>query len=377
MKIALICKHYLLSKGGLERYTIALGRELLKSGHDVHVFCNRRQEEPGIRFHHVPMLRFSSPLKNLSFAYFTRKAVTGDRFDVIQSMERVLDQDIFRASDGINPVQMMERYPNPAIRKMKAMGPRRQALTFLEKRIFEKNGCRYVMTNSRLVKNQILDHYQISPERISVLYNSVDHDRFNPSVREEHRASLRKEIGVDDNDFLLLFVGNDFKRKGLPLLKEAMVRSKNPRMKLMVAGSDKTGTRHRPTKERQSDRRILFLGPRRNIEKCYGAADLLVLPTRYDAFANVCLEAMACGIPVITTRTNGACEIIENGIHGYVLDTRDSEELSARIDQCSHPDDLGRMGHHAFKKAAGFTRELYIAELMKLYEQVRIQKGRK
>ena len=187
MKIALICKHYLLSKGGLERYTIGLSLELLRRGHQVHVLAHRRQEEPGILFHHVPMLRFSSPMKNLSFAYFSRKVLTGRRFDVVQSMERVMDQDIFRASDGINPIQMSERYSNPVVRKLKALGPRRQALTYLEKRIFEGNGCRFVMTNSRLVKNQILDHYRISPNRIFVIYNSVDHERFHPSVREKHR----------------------------------------------------------------------------------------------------------------------------------------------------------------------------------------------
>ncbi|MFP4349022.1 MAG: glycosyltransferase, partial [Desulfococcaceae bacterium] len=103
MKIALVCKQFKENKGGLERYTIALSRELLKRGHQVHVLAHRRQEEPGIRFHHVPMLRFSSPLKNLSFAYFSRKVLEGHRFDVVQSMERVMDQDIFRASDGINP----------------------------------------------------------------------------------------------------------------------------------------------------------------------------------------------------------------------------------------------------------------------------------
>ncbi len=377
MKIALVCKQFEESKGGLERYTISLSRELLKRGHEVHVLAHRRQEETGILFHHVPMLRFSSPVKNLSFAYFSRKILAGHGFDVVQSMERVMDQDIFRASDGINPVQMSERYPNPVVRKLKALGPRRQALTFLEKRIFEGNGCRYVMTNSRLVKNQILDHYRISPNRISVIYNSVDHQRFHPSVREKHRKAVRTELGIQDTDFLLLFVGNDFKRKGLPLLVQSLNRLENPHLKLVVVGHDRAGNHQIRTAKNQLGDRIFFLGSQTRIEKYYGAADLLVLPARYDAFANVCLEAMACGIPVITTRTNGAGEIIDNGIHGYVLDTWEPEELAAKIARCTSDVDLSEMGRHAFDRAAAFTGERYMSELMALYDRVRIQKEQK
>jgi len=377
VKIALICKHYLLSKGGLERYTISLSRELLKRGHQVHVLAHRRQEEPGIRFHHVPMLRFSSPLKNLSFAYFSRKILADHRFDVVQSMERVLDQDIFRASDGINPIQMSERYPNPVVRKLRAFGPRRQALTYLEKRIFEGNGCRFVMTNSRLIKNQILDHYRISPNRVSVLYNSVDQERFHPSVRKKHRKAVRTELGIQDNDFLLLFVGNDFKRKGLPLLAQSLNRLRNPHLKLVVVGHDRAGSDQMRAAKKQLKDRIFFLGSQTRIEKYYGAADLLILPTRYDAFANVCLEAMASGIPVITTRTNGAGEIIDNGIHGYVLETREPEELAARIDRCRSETTLSVMGKNAFTRAATFTGERYMSELMALYDRVRIQKEQK
>ncbi len=377
MKIALVCKQFKENKGGLERYTIALSRELLKRGHQVHVLAHRRQEEPGIRFHHVPMLRFSSPLKNLSFAYFSRKVLEGHRFDVVQSMERVMDQDIFRASDGINPIQMSERYTNPMVRQVKAFGPRRQALTYLEKRIFEGSGCRFVMTNSRLIKNQILDHYRISPNRISVIYNSVDHQRFHPSVREKHRKTVRTELGIQEKDLLLLFVGNDFKRKGLPLLVKSLNRLQNPRLKLVVLGHDRAGSHPIRTAKNQLDERIFFLGSQTRIEKYYGAADLLILPTRYDAFANVCLEAMACGVPVITTRTNGAGEIIDNGIQGYVLETWEPEELSAKIDRCTSDATLSEMGKNAFTRAAAFTGERYMSELMALYDRVRIQKEQK
>ncbi|GBC61630.1 glycosyltransferase family 1 protein [Desulfonema ishimotonii] len=370
MKIALICKAYSVTKGGLERYTVRLSRTLRDAGHDVHLFSNTRQPEPGIRFHHVPMIPHSSPGKNLSFAWRSRQALLKERFDVIQSMERVWNQDIFRASDGINPIQMRERYASPAVRKLKAIGPRRQVLTWLERRIFERGGCRFVMTNSHLVKHQILRHYQADPDRIAVIYNSVSHEKFHPGLREIHRRAIREAHGVADNEILLLFAGNDFRRKGLGLVIDALARCDSKKFRLMVAGSDKKGPYERQAERNGLASRVLFIGPRREIEHYYAASDVMVLPTRYDAFSNVCLEAMACGIPVITSRTNGASEIVRNGDNGYVLETTDPGELAGRLSRFADPGQRIRMGENAAATARPFTSERYMSELMALYDRV-------
>jgi UDP-glucose:(heptosyl)LPS alpha-1,3-glucosyltransferase len=370
MKIGLVCRHFLSTKGGLERYTLALSSELVRQGHEVHVFANSGEKRPGVRLHHVPLFPLTSPGKNLSFAYMAAKRISEYPMDVVHSMERIWDQDIFRASDGINPVQMEERYPNPLVRRFKAITPRRQALTYLEKRIFCKNGARFIMTNSNLVKDQILHHYGVSPDKIHVIYNSVDLERYNLSVKDRFRNAIRTQYGIGENDLLIFFVGNGFQLKGLPILLEALANLRPCKIRLMVAGSDPIAPYRHWVEQNALGDATTFLGYQTGLERFYGAADLLVLPTQYDPFANVCLEAMACGTPVITTRMNGVSEIIEDGYDGFVLNSRNVVELSTRIrDFLTIPDKLIMM-EHAAEKAKTFTMEKHMQQLINLYNLV-------
>ena len=371
MKVALVCKKYSPQEGGLERYTYFLSRELISEGHEVHIFANTWQEESGIIIHRVPMIHLSSPAKNLSFAFFTNQALSKMKFDIIHSMERIFYQDIFRVSDGINPVQIQQKYPHPVVRFIKKIGPRRIALSYLEHRIFVDKGCKVVMTNSELVKTNIIEHYRVDPEKIVVIYNGVDTSRFNPKVKEKYRKSLRDKYGIKKNEILLLFVSNNFKLKRLNLVLEAMSFLKNNRIRLFVIGTDSYKTYLRWAVKNSLDEQVLFLGPKSNIEKYYAAGDMFVLPTLYDAFANVCLEAMACGLPVVTSDSNGAAELICDNENGFVLKTQKVDELAGRIKALESLSERSRMGNNAAAKAACFTMEKHVTEILKLYERVR------
>jgi UDP-glucose:(heptosyl)LPS alpha-1,3-glucosyltransferase len=339
----------------------------VRLGHEVHVFANTGEKKPGIQLHHVPLFPLTSPGKNLSFAYMASRRISGFRLDVVHSMERIWDQDIFRASDGINPVQMELRYPNPFVRGFKAVTPRRQVLTRLENRIFRDNGARFIMTNSNLVKDQIRHYYGVSPDKIRVIYNSVDHQRFNISAKDRFRKAVRAQYGIGENDLLIFFVGNGFQLKGLPILLEALSGLQNRKIKLMVAGNDPTGPHQRWAQKNGIGDNTIFLGYQTGLERFYGAADLFILPTRYDPFANVCLEAMACGTPVITTRMNGVSEIIENGRDGFVLNNRDAKELTSRILDFLKLSDRATMGERAAEKAQSFTMGKHMQHLTDLY----------
>lgn len=371
MKVALICKKYSLKEGGLERYTFFLSRELIRAGHEVHIFANTWQEEPGAIIHRVPVVSLSSPAKNLSFAFFTNRALSKMKFDIIHSMERIFYQDIFRVSDGINPVQMQQKYPHPVVRFIKKIGPRRLALSYLEHRIFVDKGCKVVMTNSELVKRNIIEHYMMDPEKIVVIYNGVDTSRFNPKVKEKYRKSLRDKYSIRKDEIVLVFVSNNFKLKRLDLVLEAMVLLKNNKIRLFVIGADNHRTYLRWAINNSLADQVLFLGPKRNIEKYYAASDIFVLPTLYDAFANVCLEAMACGLPVITSDSNGAADLIRDNENGFILKTHKADELSARIKALEPLSERSRMGDNAAAKAACFTMEKHLSEVLKLYGRVR------
>lgn len=369
MKIALVCKKYTLEGGGLERYTVLLSRELNRLGHDVHIVANTWQEEPGMVFHHVPMFR-SSPGKNLSFAFFSNQILSKMRFSIIQSMERIFYQDIFRVSDGINPVQLMQNYPNPLIRKLKSVGPRRLVLGYLENRIFLNRGCRVIMTNSELLRQHIIEHYQVDQGKIVVIYNSVNTSRFHPGVREKHRNVVRERYGIGEEEILLVFISNNFKLKRLSLILEAMTML-DEKFRLIVIGKDKEKPYLEWAAQNGLDKQVLFTGPKKDVEKYYAAGDIFVLPTAYDAFANVCLEAMACGLPVITTGTNGAAELIRDQENGYVLKTPHPDELANRLASLESPAERIAMGKKGASEAMGYTMEKHISELSELYERVR------
>lgn len=367
MIIGLVCRHFLSTKGGMENYSLALSEALVRQGHAVHVFANTAEKKPDVRLHHVPIFPFSSPGKNLSFAFMAKKRIAECKLDVVQSMERIWSQDIFRASDGINPIQMQEKYPNLLWRTFKSAGPRRQVLSLLERKIFQKGGARWVMTNSVLVKKQIIQYYQFPEEKIVVIYNSVDTGRFNASAKITFRNTIRETFGIGRENHLILFAGNDFQRKGLAVLIKALAKIADTRINLLVAGSDRPGWYQRLASQCGIGANVLFIGHHKNPERLYGSADLFVLPTRYDPFANVCLEAMACGMPVITTEMNGASEIIENGWDGYVLRDGSVDELSARIRDVLFVSDKSAMGQRACEKAKTFTMENHMRQLLDLY----------
>jgi UDP-glucose:(heptosyl)LPS alpha-1,3-glucosyltransferase len=120
--------------------------------------------------------------------------------------------------------------------------------------------------------------------------------------------------------------------------------------------------------------RMFFAGHVKDIEKWYGMADVFVLPSRYEPFANVCLEAMACGLPVITTKTNGASEIITPGEDGFILeDWKDSATLSTFLSRLADKDLLRKMGEKAARKATGFTWERHLEEMERVLTVFREQ----
>ena len=172
----------------------------------------------------------------------------------------------------------------------------------------------------------------------------------------------------------VLFVSNDFKLKRLDLVLRALAFLGDSSFKLLVAGSDDPSPYMKWVRKNGFGDCVAFLGPRKKIEELYAAADVFVLPTLYDAFANVCLEAMACGLPVLTSENNGAAELVENGNQGYVLQTSNPAELAGRLDFLKQASEREPMGERAARTASGFSREKHLSEVLNLYERVRSSK---
>ncbi len=283
MKIALVHRRF-TTNGGTERYLVGLTRFLVGAGHEVVVLANEVREdlraEPGVRFVPLPMWR---PAKSLSLAWSVRRALRAERFDAIFGLGRHTGHHLYRAGGGSHEDYLRRAHP---WRRWAWPGE------WIERALDRAAvlDARICIANSELGARGLSAY---GARRVEVVYNGVDLQRFCPAPLV--RAEVRKELGASGP--IAVFVGNGFVRKGLDRALAALPEDWG----LWVVGGD-------PPVAAPS--RVRFLGGQRHPERFLQSADVLVLPTRYDPFANVCLEAMACGIPALTTSANGAAEVL-------------------------------------------------------------------
>ena len=372
MRLAFVKKRFSIH-GGAERYLQTLIEYLKKAGHEIHVFANKWADEEGIIFHKVNILPFSSFLSTLTFNMNTRSRVTGHEsrfYECVVSFERTTHQDIYRAGEGCHAEWLGIRsaieppYKNLSFK----INPLHIALLNIEKELFSKT--RLIIANSKMVKDQIIKHYAVPEERIAIIYNGVDLKRFSPENKYKWREGVRNSLNISEGSKLLLFVGSGFERKGLKTLINAIPFVKDDNIKVLIIGKGDI-EKYRALAERLGvPDKITFLGTQKEIERFYAASDLFVLPTLYDPFSNATLEAMASGIPVITTKNNGVAELIENGHAGFVMDDLfNSQELAEKINlSLEH---LELMGKKAREKAESFPIERAVAEFTLAIEQLR------
>ncbi|MFA5353212.1 MAG: glycosyltransferase family 4 protein [Thermodesulfovibrionales bacterium] len=367
MKIGFIKKKFALH-GGAERYLQTLVRSFLKEGHEIHIFANKWADEEGVRFHKVGIIPVTSFLSVTSFNRNCRKALEKtEPMDCVISLERTTCQDIYRAGEGCHAEWLAIRSQREPFHKRLSfrINPLHRSMLAIEKRLFTET--KRIVANSEMVKRQIMKHYAVPEERITVIYNGVDLERFCPENRESWRQEVRERLKIDGDTQVLLFVGSGFERKGLPVFIDALAKLKDREFKAMVIGKGDSCTYRSITRDKGIGDKIVFIEPKKEIEKFYAAADLFVLPTLYDPFSNATIEAMASGLPVITSQNNGAAEIIQDGQEGYVLrDLSDAEELAEKISLSL--EDPFSMGMRARKRAEEFPIEEAVTRFIGLIE---------
>jgi UDP-glucose:(heptosyl)LPS alpha-1,3-glucosyltransferase len=357
MKIGVIRQRY-TAIGGAERYLDGLIRELIARGHDVHVFSNSWQSgTEGFTFHHVPMLRGSSFLKALSFAKSSRRTVARVPCDRVFSMDRTLKQDVYRAGDGCHREWLRQRARfNSGFKQFSiAINPFHATMLSLERRMFTPEATARIIANSHRGKREIIDHYGYPADRIHVIHNGVDCERFRPAAQKAPSGQIR-----------LLFVGTGFERKGLPFAVQALARLPS-QLKLQIVGKGDVAHYQRLAASAGVSNRVEFLGKDCDMPPLYQDADVLVHPAIYEPFANVCLEAMACGLPVVTSRINGVSEIIEPGKNGAIVERpEDIEALAAAIKPFLDAATRQAAGVHARKTAEAHAFAPHITETLRV-----------
>ncbi|SRR6266487_2823943 len=317
------------ASGGAEAYLKRLGRGIVDLGHATHLFSTIDWPKNEWAFGGITRLPAGSPI---AFADKLEELRSKVRCDVLMSLERIWRCDVYRAGDGVHRAWLDRRrkFELPLERFVRGLNPKHREVLRLEKSLLADRRATRVIVNSQMVKKEIVDLYGYPADKIELVQNGVPLKkfRFDPELREKARDDLE----VKPDQIALLFAGSGWERKGLLFAMEAMALCKNRQMRLLVAG--------RGNRRQYKSKRVQFLGELPDLVPIYAAADIFILPTIYDPFSNACLEALACGLPVITTRANGFSEIIEDRVHGSI-DSLSPESSPVRAARPSHATPVG------------------------------------
>lgn len=370
LNIALIRQRY-TDFGGAERFVANAVDALQKQGAQLTVLTRQwRQKGSGQALICNPFY-LGSVWRDWSFARCACNTLKNHSFDLVQSHERIACCDIFRAGDGVHREWLAQRRrAMGALGKLGiALNPYHHYILAAEKRLFASPQLKAVICNSRMVKEEIRQHFNFPEERLHVIYSGVDTAAFHPGLKKLHRAAVRAQYSVPPEAKVFLFVGSGFERKGVDTLLDAFAKLAGAPY-LMVVGKDKHLDRfQRKAGQLGIENRIRFTGGQADPKPFYGAADIFVLPTRYDPFPNAALEAFACGLPVITSTKSGAAELIENGKNGYVCDALDKACLAAAMAQSLDTEWVGRQ-EAARATVAALDTSTTTAQLIRLYSQL-------
>jgi UDP-glucose:(heptosyl)LPS alpha-1,3-glucosyltransferase len=299
--------------GGAEAYLKRLAQGIVELGHEAQLIATDDWPPDEWSFGSITRVKANSAI---GFANELEKLEI--RCDLLMSLERVWRCDVYRAGDGVHQAWLNRRrkFEMPLQRFVRGINRKHSDILQLEESLFAKGGAGRIIVNSEMVKKEIVDLYRYPADKIDIVRNGVPlgQFRFDPALREKSRNDLK----LKPDEIALLFAGSGWERKGLRFAIEAVELCHDRKLRLLVAG--RGVERDYKPKRFFTEEPVRFLGETADLRPTYSAADIFILPSIYDPFSNACLEALACGLPVITTRDNGFSEIIENGVHGSVVD---------------------------------------------------------
>jgi len=341
LRFATAIRDFSRKKGGAERYLVDLCTRMASEDFEVHVYAEHWDEENrGIHFHQVRSIPFPKSLRLLSFAVRATREIGKENYDVTLGVGNTLKADVLQPHGGVHWAwfwRSLRAYDHPFLWVIKFLGrvlsPKQWIQGYIENAPYKKKKFHKIIAISDMVKQDIIQWYGIPENQIEVVYNGVDTERFHPRNRQ-YREEIRRRHGIND-EFVILFVSNNFRMKGLGHLIKALAEIKkehHPPLKLLVLGRDRQAPYLRLARKMGISEEVLFAGSTDEPEKYYGAADLLVHPTFYDACSLTVLEALASGLPVISTVSNGASGVLNDGQGGFVIRSpRDQRVLKERI----------------------------------------------
>lgn len=272
-----------------------------------------------------------SLIRDLSFATKVRKYLSNQQFDIVISDQKFDFIDVYIAGGGVHKAFLKQKLKHSGFfaKINNYLRLFNYYTMFAEKKTFLSPQLKKVICVSGLVKRDILANYVISENKLAVVYNGIDTSKFSYDPTSSTRKQIRDALSLGNN-FTLLFVGSGFERKGL---KQCIsVLEQLPNINLLIVGADKNTSQYiNYAQEICVFERCRFLGPQDDVVKFYYASDAFILPSYYEPFGLVYLEALAIGVPVLVSNFSGAAELIEDGKHGYVIEYDNVADISAKV----------------------------------------------
>jgi UDP-glucose:(heptosyl)LPS alpha-1,3-glucosyltransferase len=307
-------------RGGIERVIYECAKYLSERGHEVTVFASRYEPCGGpIRYHHIPTSCIVRRLEPLAFHRACTRAMLETQFDV---------HGAFGIDCPMGGVFWVGTVHAAWVEKAKALrsrwslagwkqrlNPLHAMLLRLEKRHYRPESYRRFIVMTEDVKGDLYRYYGVPPEHVELVPGGYAPSEFNLNRTRELRQAMRKELGFAQEDKVIVFVANELQRKGYCTLLRAVDSMEDARLKILVAG------RMAPSPHP----RVKYFGSTSEVARCYAAADVLALPTLYEAWGLVIIEAMATGLPVLTSRLAGASVAVRERESGNLLDAPTDE----------------------------------------------------
>lgn len=371
MKVALIRSRY-NPFGGAERF-IENALEALTEA-DVELTVITRQwpanANANIRKKVVNPFYLGSWWRDAGFSKAACAALEQEKFDLVQSHERIACCDVYRAGDGVHAEWLAQRKRVSSLGKQLSvkLNPHHRFLLNAERELFTSSRLKAVICNSEMVKAEIQRHFGTAPEKLRVIRNAVDSGKFHPGLREELGRAARKTANIRKAAPTYLFVGSGFERKGLVAFLIGMAELPDDARGIVVGADKRLVVFQAYADQLGLTDRVYFTGGVEDVRPWYAAADVFVLPTLYDPLPNAVLEAMACGLPVITSTTCGAAELIDEGREGCVRDALDGPAIAEAMQLAYEQREI--MGAAARERVLPLTPQHMAAEYVGLYREL-------
>jgi len=381
MRITIACKQF-APKGGAEGFLASLARRLVSDGWQVRVLTPAAEPAvDGVEMVPLRIPRVPRAFRDLALARAAREALAREDADVTFSDQKCWGADVMRPGGGVQREYVRQRQKSyrglPARtlnRVARALSVRERLRIHIDDRLYAPPGPKCVIVNSDMVRREISRYYPHMADRVRVVYNGADCERLRPELRAEHRARVRSEAGISRDALVGVFVGHDWRRKGLYTLIEAVGilarKGVSTPVHALVVGRGREAAARAFAGRCGAGGAVHFVGAVRP-DPYYAAADVLVLPSYYDPCANVTMEGLACGLPALTSLYNGAYELLTPGESGlYLQDASDSAQLAGFLEHYMDSDVLAEGSQAARALALEYPQQGQLGKIVEALADV-------